>query len=916
MTDDQTDLRWDQLQTLFETALDLSGEARERYLNDACGADGELRRDVEALLNADATGGLRVQNVIRRAASRALVTTAGGSNMIGPYTLIREIGHGGMGAVHLAERSDDEFQQRVAIKLLHRSMVAPEFLARFRSERQILADLNHPNIAHLIDGGTTDDGVPYFVMEYVEGKPIHQYCDDNQLSIDERLDLFRTICSAIEMAHQNLIVHRDIKPNNILVSRDGIPKLLDFGIAKSLGEPQEGEAITQLGDRILTPNHASPEQVMGRTATTASDVYSLGVLLYELLCGVCPFNLNGCSPAEMEKIVTQLEAETPSQMLSRDASYEPPKGRTRCPEVAAVAMDRGTSVDRLRRKLRGDIDNIVLKALHKDRARRYRSVGRLSEDIRRYLRGLPVQARPDRFGYRASKFIQRNRWSVAAGAAFVVSLGLFSAVTFFQAKELATKNQRLSALVNFNVDILSPADPYNMFDSPDVAGDEEGAAAFEAILDRASDRLQRASGQYSALEFTTLQHVVGMINYHMNRTDEARNLFQQALVVREAELGREAPELIELLVQLSHVDWVTRDLSAVCDLANRAYDIARQNFVAPHALLALTQGNLANYARKIDYLDQDGCAIVSGQSVETLFTEALANYSESDLSEEVADTWRAYGNLLNNLGRSEETLVAADQALRVDREIYGPKHVKVALDYSLKAVALMRQRKYDEVAELMDAAIEIHEEAVRARPRLQKRSLVRAYWIRGQLHEKTGEYDKSFADYRRSQLYASQLPNGQEEVGKALHGMAQSLARLGRTAEAEPLFAQAVEAFGQADGATLGFQATLGIDYGAFLRDVKRLDDARKVYLDALSLMGVEEPSAHGPLPQSFVVGVLLSGLGEVEAMACNVDQATVLQTNAVKLLEATIPGFPQTELAQQRLRSLPPAYCTNAARL
>ncbi|MEO1574116.1 MAG: tetratricopeptide repeat protein, partial [Pseudomonadota bacterium] len=489
-------------------------------------------------------------------------------------------------------------------------------------------------------------------------------------------------------------------------------------------------------------------------------------------------------------------------------------------------------------------------------------------------------------------------------------------VTFFQAQQLATKNQRLSAMLDLTAGILKPADPYNALESPGTDEEGGGAAAFEAILDRAADQLQSASDQYSALEFTTLQHIVGMINYHMSRTDEARNLFQRALAVRADELGDDSPELIELLVQLTHVNWVARDFDAVCQQSNRAYDIARRNFDPPHALLAVTQGNLANYSRMMADFGYRDCAITAGQSIETLFTQALENYAAAEPSEEMAETWRAYSNMLNSLKRAEESYAAADEALRIDLKVHGPQHVKVAIDYSSKAVALMHQRQYQGATDLMDAAIKIHEEAVRARPRLQKGHLVRAYWIRGQLHEKLSNYERAFLDYRRSYEGARQLTNGEQEVGKALHGMAQSLASLGRPQEAEPVFQQAIAVFREVGGLSPAFEATLRGDYGALLFELRRLDDARAIYLEALALLEVDEPASFGPFPENFVIGVLMSGLGEVEAMACNVEQATALQNNAVKLLESVIPGFPQTLEAQRRLRALPPDFCRNAAQL
>ncbi|MGH9852318.1 MAG: protein kinase domain-containing protein, partial [Blastocatellia bacterium] len=320
---------------------------------------------------------------------------------IGPYRLTRLVGRGGMGAVYEAVRDDAQFQQQVAIKLIKGGMDSDFVRDRFVRERQILASLDHPHIARLFDGGATEDGRPYFVMEFVDGEPITDYCHQRKLSLDEKLKLFRDVCSAVQHAHQKLVVHRDLKPSNILINKEGAPKLLDFGIAKLL-TPDRGEAVTRTatGVRLMTPDYASPEQVRGGQITTASDVYSLGVVLYELLTGQRPYQFETYSPLEIERAICDTEAPRPSEAARRQTGA-PPK---------------------LARQLAGDLDNIVLMALRKEPARRYQSVEQFSADLRRYLNGLPVQARPDTFTYRAGKFAQRHRVAVVAAALVLISL--------------------------------------------------------------------------------------------------------------------------------------------------------------------------------------------------------------------------------------------------------------------------------------------------------------------------------------------------------------------------------------------------------------------------------------------------------------------------------------------------------------
>ena len=341
---------------------------------------------------------------------------------LGPYRLIREIGHGGMGTVFLGVRDDDVFQKRVAIKVLKRGMDTDSIVRRFRHERQILASLEHPFIASLLDGGSTPDGRPYFAMEYVEGQPIVDYCDTHRLDTAARLELFRHVCTAVQYAHQNLIIHRDIKPANVLVIAEATPKLLDFGIAKLLNPELAGQTLapTAPGLQLMTPEYASPEQVRGEAVSTATDVYSLGVLLYELLAGRLPYRLTSRAPADIVRIVCESEPMRPSTAIT---SIDPePEGDavTRSePHLSPSTSskpDRRLTVDadRLRRQLAGDLDNIILKALSKEPRRRYASVDQFSEDVRRHLAGLPVIARKDTWGYRTTKFVRRNRAAVVA----------------------------------------------------------------------------------------------------------------------------------------------------------------------------------------------------------------------------------------------------------------------------------------------------------------------------------------------------------------------------------------------------------------------------------------------------------------------------------------------------------------------
>ncbi len=371
---------------------------------------------------------------------------------IGAYRIVRELGRGGMGSVLLGVRDDEQFKRHVAIKVIKRGMDSEDLLRRFELERQVLATLNHPNIARMYEGGITEDGRSYFVMEHIDGQPLDQFADSHRLTINERLTLFRSICLAVHYAHQSLIVHRDLKPGNILVTPDGVPKLLDFGIAKLL-KPEWSPvqaAPTAAEARLMTPEYASPEQVRGESVTTATDVYSLGVILYELLTGHRPYHLAERSPGEVERVISEVAPTKPSMVVTREGgtfSASPTTKHAKSPSeaAAAVADSRGVDSTRLRRRLSGDIDNIVLMALRKEPQRRYQSAERLAEDIQRHLDGLPVRAHPATLGYRTSKFVRRNKAGVAAGALVAIAVVAGVAGIVWQAGVAAMERDRARA---------------------------------------------------------------------------------------------------------------------------------------------------------------------------------------------------------------------------------------------------------------------------------------------------------------------------------------------------------------------------------------------------------------------------------------------------------------------------------------
>jgi len=409
--------RFRRLEELYDAAVAMEPGERTRFMDESCAGDEDLRRELQAAFHNAGSGLTGLVAQAAAAATEAEDHWTG--HRMGAYRIVRPLGRGGMGAVHLAVRDDDQFQKEVAIKTLKFELEGSSERSRFRHERQILAHLEHPHIARLLDGGTNEQGTPYIVLEYVDGVEITAWCEQRQLPTEQRLRLFRQVCEAVQYAHQHLVVHRDIKPGNILVTPEGVPKLLDFGIAKLLdASPITGPqpTATATGVRLMTPDYASPEQVRGEAVSTATDVYSLGAVLYQLLTGKRPHALQNYDAVEIARVVCQTEIRPPSTLGNR--------------------------------RLRGDLDNIVLKAMQKDPARRYASAEQLSEDIRRHLEGLPVAARPDTATYRAVKFVRRHRLGVIAAAAVVAALAVGLGTSLHEARIAERRFAQVRELAN------------------------------------------------------------------------------------------------------------------------------------------------------------------------------------------------------------------------------------------------------------------------------------------------------------------------------------------------------------------------------------------------------------------------------------------------------------------------------------
>src|SRR5580693_9421136 len=457
--------RWQQIQSLFEELVDTGESERAARLAKACGEDLELRASVQSLLESDQRREDPLLHAIGEAAESLLEHHQDRliGTRIGPYRVVSILGHGGMSTVYRGERDDSQYQQTVAIKVLQHAALHPRLRSRLHSERHILATLTHPSIARLIDSGDLEDGTPYLVMEHVDGESIDEYCDSRTLFVRERLELFIQVCAAVQYAHRNLVVHRDIKPSNIFVTGEGVPKLLDFGIAKLLAPESLSHTlpVTRLQERMLTPENAAPEQVLGRPITTATDIYGLGVLLYQLLTGRSPYRLLSYSQLQLERAICMDDPVRPSQMVVAKLGNETDADRSR------ISDRRGLSPQRLQARLSGDLDAIVAMAMRKEPDRRYASVEALADDLNRHLLGKPVLARHGDWRYNAAKFLRRHLLAAFTVSAAFLGLAVIAGVTLWQnhrieiARDAAQQERDRAQLVSaFLVDVFSQADPF------------------------------------------------------------------------------------------------------------------------------------------------------------------------------------------------------------------------------------------------------------------------------------------------------------------------------------------------------------------------------------------------------------------------------------------------------------------------
>ncbi len=675
---------WQRIKALFESARMQPADQRAAWLDRACGDQPAVRAEVLSLLEADAQSLPWLDGDVVEAVPALFAPERPGSphavampERVGPYALVRELGRGGMGTVYLGKRADEQFDQEVAIKLIKRGMDSDELVARFRRERQILATIAHPNISRLLDGGMTRDGQPYLVMERIEGEPIDRFCERHQLPIARRLGLFRSVCDAVHHAHGCLVVHRDIKPGNVLVTAEGVPKLLDFGVAKLLDAAHgPARSMVTTGAVPLTADYASPEQLRGDVITTASDVYALGVMLYELLTGRRPHQLASLDRRAAERRVCETD---------------PPLAST----VAAV-VDSGRPQRRWRRQLTGDLDRIAAKALHREPRRRYGSAAQLSDDLRRHLAGLPVIARPDTLLYQAGKLARRHR--VVASAAVLVALSLVMGLvaTSWQARIARAERERAreeattaTEVADFLAGVLQETDPFAR------QGEE---MSVPALLDRAAVRIEdelRGQPRVRARVLETLGVALGRNDV----LDHARTLLEEALAIRQEALGPQAPETADSLRAIGGLLRRAGDLAEAEAALRRALAIHQARGGAESVAAAEVVGELASVLRERGAFDQ--AVPLARQSL------SIRRARFADGSVEVAEALNDLALLLTERGDLAGAEPLYREALAMYRARHGEGHPSVGITLQNLSDLLLKQGRLGLAIESMQQSLAI-----------------------------------------------------------------------------------------------------------------------------------------------------------------------------------------------------------------
>jgi eukaryotic-like serine/threonine-protein kinase len=902
----------DAVQRLLDAALDLPRDARARLLADAGAGETAVRAEVRRLLELEAEAeGFFARSAVEAAAG-LIVGDRGSERMlgmperIGAYRVLREVGRGGMGAVYLAERDDGHFQMRVAIKVVRHGLDRADTRRRFLEERQMLASLQHPHIARLLDGGIDAGGAPFLAMEYVEGEPIDRYCTGRRLGIEARLRLFLDVCDAVHHAHSNLIVHRDLKPSNILVTETGQVKLLDFGIAKLLSPDVPGAepALTRTGMRALTPEYASPEQVRGQTVTTASDVYALGVVLYELLTGQRPYGATARSPHDLERAVCETDPVRPSLMVRRAGRRATDVGGSGSARHAAEVPSAGPAPAGIAdaRRLRGDLDDIVLKALRKEPELRYASVALFSDDIQRHLDRLPVRAGEGKRMYRIGKFVARNRAAVIAAMLVLVSLISGTVTAARQARLATAQAARAEEARNFLVSIFTVADP-NLANAAEVTARE--------LLDQNARRIETELNGQPALQ-AEMMLTLGGIYRRLGLPERAQPLAEQARKILTSLHGTRHATVAEAIEELALIAHDRGEPDEAERLHREALALREAVLRGDDPQLARGRRNLAvALSSKAEY-----------DEAEALLAVAFATHRRVYGPEhpEVARDLGAIGTLLRARGEYDRAVAAAEEALRIQRATQGSDHLETAtamnnlallyrdrgeldaavplylevLDFDIRRLG--EEHRYT-VAVMNNVANVLREQGSVAESEAIFRRVVdinqRIYpgdhpFVATVLNNLAGvlreleRYDESEALYRQA-LAMFRAVHGDEHpsVGTAHAVLASTLHARGDHAQAERSYRHALELLERSVGSDHPRTAAALLGYGRLLTERNRAAEAEPLLRRALDVRRARLPPGHWQTADAEgALGIALIGIGRAaEAEPLLHGAATALQS-------------------------------------
>jgi serine/threonine-protein kinase len=857
--------RWRELEPLLDELLDLENDARQSRLHELRDQDAELAGELAALLEAeeDATSMFdapleppTVAGVgeLRRADRRLGSTVAG-------YTLIRRLGEGGMATVYLAEKPDAEFDHRVAIKLLKTDAPGDALMMRFQDEQRILAALNHSNIARFFDGGLTDDGQPYIVMEWIDGTPIDRYCDRHRLGLEARLELFETVCRAVEHAHHNLIVHRDLKPSNILVTDAGVVKLLDFGVAKLLDPEVDSNhgpgTLTSMYGAPMTPEYAAPEQFSGGAITTAADVWALGIVLYGLLTGTRPFETRAQLPHQIAATVLGTEPLRPSTAVQKPRRSESDAE----PDPELLAEARSSTPNRLAQRLRGDLDTIVLTALRKEPQRRYGSVEQLREDINRHRRHLPINARTESWPYLASRFLRRNWGRVAATAGvFLLLVGALTVALTerHQARREAAIAERVS---DFMVELFRTSDPkYG----------REGSVTAADLLEEGARRVDSELGNEPELHARMLM-VIGDSFIALGEADRAFDLLRQAEAVWRRTLGPTGDETLAARCTIASIHGLQGNLDRAEAIYAELLEISHRHEIAPE--VAATISN--------DY----GLLMVERGEPEkavALYEEALGHHRRNG-SLESQDAIRTRNNLamaFRLMGRNDEAEAGLREVLSMQRAMYDEPHPDIANTINNLAAARRRQGDLGDAERLYRAALEqrreiygdIHPDVAQS-----INNIGSILYYRDDIDGAADHFEQAYEVWR--EFFGGDHPR----VADGLTNLGALRRRQGRLDEAVELHRRAADMQARLHGPTNRLHGVALYRLGSSLSAQSDWTEARRALQQAHTILTTELGEAH---PRTVAANVALA---EAHAASGSV-------VNARALLEATATAVADDE--------------------